>query len=328
MRRLGNSLPMRDNTPFFIVGAGRSGTTLLRLILAGHSRLHIPPETWFILPLVAELPLTGVLTQAQVERAVTVMTENYRWPDMQIAAEDLRASALALAAPALVDIIDIVYQRHLAASGKARFGDKTPIYLDIVPQLSVLYPGARFIHLIRDGRDVAISNIDVRWERYYQPQRFGWTRAMAKRREYAGSPLADRIMELRYEDLVSRPEETVRHVCDFLSEAFEPAMLDWRRLTNLVPDREKHIHGKLDQPLSSDSISVWRQRLTAPECFAIEACLYQDLLQAGYQLRFRAAAWRPLLQGCGWLLTTMGPLLRRGVPYLQRRHLLPQRIYL
>jgi hypothetical protein len=319
---------MPDNTPFFIIGAGRSGTTLLRLILAGHSRLDIPPETWFIQSLVRELPLTGELTPGQVDRAVTIMTDHYRWPDMEIAVDDLRRWVMDLPGPRLVDIINLVFCRHLASTGKSRFGDKTPVYIEIVPQLATLYPGAKFIHVIRDGRDVAISRIDVDWERYYERDRFAWTLAMAKHWECMASPYAGQMLEVRYEDLVSNPEGTVRQVCAFLDEEFEPAMLDWRALIELVPVRERQVHPKLGQQMSSDDIAVWRRRLSALECFAIEACLYQDLERLGYRLRFHGAMWRPLLSATGSLLGTLAPVLRRGVPYLQRRNLLPKHIYI
>src|SRR6202000_521244 len=154
-----------NDSPFFIVGSGRSGTTLLRLILCGHSRLHIPPETWYILYMVKELPVAGLLTPTQIERAITLMVDSYRWPDMSMTPHELRQEVQRLPRPRLVDIINIVYHRHLRASGKQRFGDNTPIYFKIVSQLIDLYPDAKFIHLIRDGRDVAISWIDLNYDR-------------------------------------------------------------------------------------------------------------------------------------------------------------------
>jgi hypothetical protein len=319
---------MVDNTPFFIVGAGRSGTTLLRLILAGHSRLHVPPETWFIRPLVEELPLTGPLTRDQVERAASLMVQDYRWPDMEITAEDLRLSAAELSDPSLVDIINIVYRRQLAASGKQRFGDKTPIYIHIIPQLLTLYPGAKFIHLIRDGRDVAISNIDVDWDRYYERANFEWTQAMERRRQYWDSPCQAQILEVRYEDLVSELETTVRRICAFLSESFEPAMLKWQHLTALVPHREHHIHHKLTQPIAGDAVAVWRRKLNALECFAIESCLHDDLRQLGYPLRYSSTLWRPLLHTTGRLFYAAAPFLGRGTRYLKRHNLLAKQAYI
>ena len=319
---------MHDNTPFFIIGAGRSGTTLLRLILAGHSRLYVTPETWFIDPLVHELPLTDPLSPAEVERAVSLIVEDYRWPDMEMAAGDLSQSARQIPQPRLVDIVNLVYAEHLARAGKSRCGDKTPIYIEIVPQLAALYPGAKFIHLIRDGRDVAISRIDAGWERYYEHSRFTWTQTMRWRRQYIHSPLASQILEVKYEDLVTTLEPTVRRICEFLAEDFEPAMLDWQHLLELVPTRERGIHDRLTQPVSRNAVAVWQTRLTALECFAIEACLHADLVQLGYQLRYRGTGWRPLLDITGWTLRTLAPLLRSGIPYLQRRNLLPTRMYI
>jgi hypothetical protein len=89
------------NAPFFIVGTGRSGTTLLRIILAGHSRIEIPPETWFIMPRIDRIPLTGRLTPAQVELAVAIMTTAYRRPDVQIEAGVFGTQARALQDPHL-----------------------------------------------------------------------------------------------------------------------------------------------------------------------------------------------------------------------------------
>jgi hypothetical protein len=318
---------MVDNAPFFIIGSGRSGTTLLRLILAGHSRLHIPPETWYILYLIEQLPVTDVLTTAQVERAVTIMAEDYRWPDMNISPEELRRRVATLNNPRLVDIINLVYQQHLEWSGKSRFGDKTPIYFKIVAELAAMYPGAKFIHLIRDGRDVAISWIDLNYDRYYEDS-FEWTMAMKSRKSFLHGPQSQQILEVRYEDLVTDLERTVRQICNFLGEEFEPAMLNWDGLRDLVPERERHIHGKLGQPLSRDAIAVWRRKLSAMECFAVEACLWRDLKQLGYPLRFAGTGWQPLLDVTGWMLRTSGPLLRLGIPFLQRRNLLRKRIYI
>jgi hypothetical protein len=318
---------MIDNTPFFIIGSGRSGTTLLRLILAGHSRLHIPPETWFVMYLVEELPLTDILSPAQVERAIAIMVEDYRWPDMNIASGDLCRWVAALKEPRLVDIINLVYQQHLEWSGKSRFGDKTPIYFKIVAELATMYPGAKFIHLIRDGRDVAISWIDLNYDRYYQ-ESFEWTMAMNSREKFIHGPHSRQILEVRYEDLITDVEKTVRQICSFLGEAFEPDMLKWAQLRDLVPERERHIHGKLGKPLSSHAIAVWQRKLSTLECFAMESCMWVDLQRLGYKLRFSGIAWRPLLCITGYLLRSVGPLLRRGIPYLQRRNLLRRKIYI
>jgi hypothetical protein len=317
---------MADQAPFFVVGAGRSGTTLLRLILTGHSRLHIPPETWFLRPLVQDFPLTEALTQPQVEGAIETMVRHERWPDMDLAADELRRRAGALRWPRLVDLIDLVYRHLREASGKPRLGDKTPHYFAIVPQLAALYPSAKFIHLIRDGRDVAISWIDAGWQRYYESG-FEWPAAMARLRvDRAAYP--GRVLEVRYEDLVRQPAEVTPRICAFLGEAFEPAMLDWRHRIDLVAARDRYLHAHLREPLSEDAIGVWRRRLSAAECFAMEACLHRELVQRNYKLRFATRAWRPVFRITAGALRILAPLLRRGIPYLQGRRMLPKNVYL
>jgi hypothetical protein len=317
---------MADEAPFFVIGAGRSGTTLLRLILTGHSRLHIPPETWFLQPLVRDFPLSGTLTQPQVERAIQTMVRHQRWPDLALSEDKLRRQAAALAQPRLVELIDLVYRHLRNASGKPRLGDKTPHYFAIVPDLATLYPAAKFIHLVRDGRDVAISWIDAGWERYYEPG-FEWPAAMAcLRRDSAAYP--GRVLEVRYEDLVREPEHVARCICDFLGEAFEQGMLDWRERTEMVASRDRHLHTRLQQPLSDDAVAVWRDRLSPVECLAIEACLHRELALHGYGLRFSAPGWAPLFRLVAGALRALAPLLRRGIPYLQKRGMLPRNMYL
>ncbi len=315
------------DAPFFIVGAGRSGTTLLRLMLSGHSRLHIPNETWFVRPLVERLPLTGGLSRPQVADAIAIMTGHERWPDMAFPAEVLRREALALTEPCLADVIDLVYHRFGAASGKPRIGDKTPHYFMILPQLATLYPQARFIHLIRDGRDVAMSWIDAGWNRYHERD-FEWTRTMRLRPVYAASSLAPSICEIRYEALIAQSERSLRQICGFLREDFEPAMLDWRVRVDQVAERDRHLHGKLVRPLAAEAIAPWRHKLAAWECFAIESCLGRELQSLDYRLRFAARTWRPVLTLTGALLRLASPALRRGIPVLQRCRMLPRRPYL
>lgn len=320
---------MSSSAPFFIVGCGRSGTTLLRLILSGHSRIHILPETWFVEPLVRQLPLTEPLTSAQVQSAIAIVTGHYRWPDMDIGAEDFKAWAMTLDAPRLVDLVNLVYRHHLEKSGKARFGDKTPPYIGIVPELAVLYPDAKFIHLIRDGRDVAISFIEADFEdRCYDGERFEWLRAIHKGLAYRDLPLSRHLLEVRYEDLVLNLESTIRGICDFLGETFEPAMLDWQPNVNMVPERERHIHTKLDRPISSETVGAWEKKLSGFECFVMEACLRKELTALGYRLRFGAAQWRPLLAISAFFLRGMAPLLDRAIPYLQRRDYLSKKVYI
>lgn len=319
---------MAADSPFFIVGSGRSGTTLLRLLLCSHSQIHIPPETWFVQPLAEQFSLTDALSFDDMQKAVRIITSHYRWADMQMDAAEFEQEVSALKSPKLVDILNVFYGRQLKIAGKNRFGDKTPPYIKIVPELVVLYPDAKFIHLIRDGRDVAISFIEAGFDdpgcRCYDGNRFEWTSAIRKGLSYRKSQYAPRLLEVRYEDLVADVEGTLRRICQFVEVPFEMQMLQRQPASDAVPARERHIHGKLDQPISSDFIATWRRKLSALECFVMEACLREDLQTLGYQLRFRSDLWRPLLAVSGAALFLASPFLDRALPYLRNRGLLPK----
>jgi hypothetical protein len=192
---------------------------------------------------------------------------------MATPAANLHDWALTLEGLAFVDIIALVYPHHLKMVEKQRFGDKTPIYYEIVAQLTELYPGAKLIHLVRDGRDGTISFIDVGRDHYYQRAEFEWARAMGYQCRNLAFHYADQIIEVKYEDLATNP------VCEFLGKAFSRPSLDWRQLTVLVPARERHAHSKLSCPLPADASRASHIKRSPLECFVVKACLHTDLEQ-------------------------------------------------
>jgi hypothetical protein len=131
---------------------------------------------------------------------------------------------------------------------------------------------------------------------------------MRWREQYANKPFAGQILEVKFEDLVVDLEPTVRRICRFLAEEFEPAMLEWQHLVELVPPRERGIDARVTRPVSDDAIAVWRTRLTTSECFAIESCRNKDPEQLGYRLRYRSPAWRLPLTVAGRPLRALAPL--------------------
>lgn len=286
-----------NSEAFFIVGSGRSGTTLLRMILGAHSRLSIPPETWYFNKMQDLVELDRPLLPQEVERAVRIMTGHYRWPDLEFSADEFRSKVAALTSPFLRDVVELVYLEHLKRSGKRRWGDKTPGYIELVPQLAHLFPGARFIHVVRDGRDVAKSFQVRRWSGHWLHRNAEeWLTAMKFARRWLGSPYARQFLEVRYEDLVLNPERETRRICDFLGEEFEPQMLSWQRdIENRVPTREAHIHEKLAQAPSGEDVGRWKREMSAREVLVCEAYMGPYLQAHGYELRYRSALWKPLL---------------------------------
>ncbi|HEX3754219.1 MAG TPA: sulfotransferase [Rhizomicrobium sp.] len=311
-----------NNAPFFIVGSGRSGSTWLRMMLASHSRLAIPPETWFLNRMPDLLELGRPLTSKEAERALDIMTGHYRWPDFQIDASAFRRQVAQLARPHLREIVELVYAKHVERDGKRRWGDKTPGYIALAPQLVRLFPGAKFIHLFRDGRDVAKSFQSKRWNgRWLHDNTQEWNEAMDFNLRWSRTELAKHFLQVRYEDLVLDTEATMRRICDFLEEQFEPAMLTWQeKVDDLVPGREAAIHERLKDIPSATDTYRWKREMTAREILVSEAFMGRHLRAHGYELHFSSPAWNPLLFLTRWYclraLPALGLCLRtlRGLP--------------
>ena len=308
--------------PFFIVGAGRSGSTLLRLMLASHSRIAIPPETWFLLPLVERLPIDRDLSGAELHQAIAIMTSHYRWPDMQISADELRECAARLPSAGIGDLARIVYDIHLRRTGKVRWADKTPPYIRILPQLATLFPGARFICLVRDGRDVAKSFQSLMiYGKTIRQNTIEWLEANRWERKWLASAQADSMLRVRYEDLVVDPESVLRAICAFIGEQFEPHMLTWQEsVERLVPERERHVHEKLTRRTRHEDVARWEHSMSSAELFMAEAFMGRDLQRLGYERRLRAPLWRPLFWAARAYFDFLLPLNPIGVlPALARK---------
>src|SRR4029434_6926754 len=135
----------------FIVGVPRSGTTLLRIMLDAHPQLAIPPETGFLSRLV-RLPWLWAAGLGR-RRLLTIITRAESWPDFHLDAHALAEALDAVKPFTLADGLRAFYRLYAARFNKSLWGDKTPLYGRHAYSIARLLPEARFIHLIRDGRD-------------------------------------------------------------------------------------------------------------------------------------------------------------------------------
>jgi hypothetical protein len=177
--------------------------------------------------------------------------ESPAWPDFGIDAQELRHGLHEAGVGDAAEAVRCFYRLYARAQGKPRFGDKTPLYCEHIAPISRLLPEARFIHVIRDGRDVALS-LRKTW--------FAPARDMATLARYwcglvhaartAGSGLPT-YLEVRYEDLVCQPTRELERVCRFVALPFDEAMNQyWER----TPARLRE-HGTRRRPDGSVLVS-------------------------------------------------------------------------
>jgi hypothetical protein len=219
------SAPARVPPPTpFIVGVGRSGTTLLRMMLDSHPELSIPPETNFFRALRKGLPgqrdPRGFFLK-------TVAVAQQR-SDFGFTTAELERRVRAIQPFDLASALRALYLLYASRFGKKRWGDKTPTNLPEMEMIQRVLPEARFIHVVRDGRDVALSLKEV----WFGPDTFrecaeAWVWAIEQARRQR--PALRHYVEVRFETLVREPETTLREVCGFLDLPWAPSMLAYHQ---------------------------------------------------------------------------------------------------
>jgi hypothetical protein len=205
-------MSQRARAPIFIVGCQRSGTTLLRLILDSHPAISCGPETRF-------LPDLARITTSDWKRISRYGFDRDYWLGR------------------VAEFFGGFQDDYARARGKSRWADKTPMYALSIGYLDELFPQCQIVHVIRDGRDVVASH----------RQHWGYQsalRAVPKWPHYvrtarqAGTVLpSDRYFEVRYEDMVTRSEQTLRTLFSWLGENWDPSVLDFDRRPHDVGDR-------------------------------------------------------------------------------------------
>jgi hypothetical protein len=225
-----------------IVGAPRSGTTLLRLMLDAHSELAIPPETGF-LSAAEKLSAKGdKLHERFLDGIVNHAGPLSSWPDFEVSTTEFKAALDEIEPFNISDGYRAFYRLYAARHGKLRWGDKTPSYCHYLEAIRRVLPEARFIHIIRDGRDAALSLrrmwFSPGWE--IETQAAYWRGCvLAARRAGCGR---DDYLEVRYEDLVLNTRETLERICSHVDLTYEDEMLNYHKR---APERLKEHKGRL-----------------------------------------------------------------------------------
>jgi hypothetical protein len=304
-----------------VLGVRRSGTTLLRVMLDRHSELAVPDESYFV-PQLADRHLRRVEPDEFVDdlRRVDTLAE---W---DVPLDEVRAR-LTPQMP-VGAAIATVFAVYAAERGKSRWGDKTPMYMQNLRLLERLFPDARFVHLIRDGRDAALSFLSMpkglMTETWMQPRDVAtfacqWRSEVAAAQRLGRRVGSERYLEVRYEDLVGDVEAALRRISAFAHLPYEPAMADY---AGQVDVSAKPHQQSLRQPPTA-GLRDWRLQMSPDDVGAFEQVAGDLLGKLGYETHERPdAAGRIKRAAYGakagaWRAASFG--LRRS-PLWRRRH--------
>jgi hypothetical protein len=304
-----------------VIGVRRSGTTLLRVMLDRHSELAVPDESYFV-PQLADRHLRRVDPDEFVDdlRRIDTLAE---WG---VPLEKVRAR-LTDRMP-IGTAIGTVYAVYAEERGKARWGDKTPMYMQNLRLLERLFPDGLFVHLIRDGRDAAMSFLSMpkglMTEAWMQPRDVAafasqW-RAEVKAAQRLGRRVGDqRYLEVRYEDLVGDVEPVLRRISAFARLPYEPAMVDYAG--NVDVSTKPHQQSLRRPPTAG--LRDWRLQMSPEDVEAFDRVAGDLLDELGYESHERPGAAGRLrrasygARAAAWRAASFG--LRRS-PLWRRRH--------
>ncbi|MGH3146281.1 MAG: sulfotransferase family protein [Rubrobacter sp.] len=282
------------NPYLFMVGCPRSGTTLLRRLMDAHPLVAVVDETRWIAGFYerrAGLTPEGMVTPKLVSR----LLDYDRFAKIGVGREDLE-NLLASGEPiSYASFVSGIFDLYGQARGKRLVGDKTPRYARKVPTLHGLWPEAKFVHLIRDGRDVCLSILN--WKKSQRSiGRFEswradpvtttalwWELHLSLARE-DGAPLGPGLYhEVRYESVVARPGEECERLCGFLGIPYDDAMLRFHE------GRERSSPGldakKAWRPVTG-GLRHWRSQMPAADVERFEAAAGGLLEDLGYERFF------------------------------------------
>jgi Sulfotransferase family len=311
--------------PLIVLGVRRSGTTLLRVMLDRSPQLAVPDESYFLPQLAHRHGDRPNLDEFQDDlRRLPTLRE---W---ELSPEDVRARLRP--GMTLGQAVGAVYETYAAQRGKTRWGDKTPMYMQYLPLLERLFPDARYVHLIRDGRDAALSFLQMpegvvtkTWAHPRDAAGFAcqWRTEVAAARALGRRVGPERYLELRYEELVEDPDRELRRTCTFAELPFEREMLAYAG--NVDVSHKPHQQSLKRPP--TPGLRDWRNAMSPDDAAAFQEIAADLLANLGYPLaddapreptargRRRLASYRALT--AAWRASAYA--LQRS-PLWRRRH--------
>jgi len=287
-----NDYPTSKCKHVFVSGPPRAGTTLLRFVLSAHPKITITPETRFIQQLFAKgLAPQKRLSQDAMASVVQLMRFDAKlssWPAFDL--DDFLDNLSTHRGMTVGQLLDHLFQTFAEQtnSGTDYLGNKKGLYAQgYGPYTKQVFPDAKFVYIVRDPRDVTrsvVKNLSGYSSVEAAATCSDRNRHMIRMREL----FPDDVLVVRYEDLISEPEQVCRSMCDFLGIPFDEQMLtfykmnrDGSRLIGVTKD----IHQHTTTPFNPNLIGQWKKKrcFTAKELQTIEAIARDYMNRYGYE---------------------------------------------
>lgn len=272
---------------FCILGNPRSGTTLLRLMLSAHSKVIVPPEAGFAVWLYESWQ--GEFTCSLYVEKLLQTKKIESW---NINKKELLAFLNNNNVNDLKEAILYTYKYYGSLAGAEVIGDKNNFYLNHVNTLKVINPNMSYIHIIRDGRDVACSYLELMKKNYtseYAPKLTTKISEIANEWKLNNQLISNNLKGLnsitvRLEDLIENPSKELAKICGLLELEYEEVMLKYySQAENFEPVEYDQWKEKNKKPLSNDNYK-YKRKLTAEQITEFNQIAKKVIHKYGYEL--------------------------------------------
>jgi Sulfotransferase family len=287
-RRAVVSAESSDRNPYlFVVGCPRSGTTLLQRMLDHHPRLAVANDSHFIPRAVEDV---AVGTDPPLTSELVEWVRTYR-RFYRLDLPDAAVQKAARESSTYREFVSALYYEYGRLRGKPLAGEKTPGYVRHLPRLHALFPWARTIHIIRDGRDVYLSTINwgsaskiarrfSSWDEDPVTAVALWWELKVRLGREDGGPLGSELyQEVRYESLVSHPEQELAALCEFLGLSYDDAMLRFHEGRQRA---KPGLDAKKAWLPATPGLRDWRSQMPSEDIERFEAAAGELLDELGY----------------------------------------------
>lgn len=254
---------------FFIVGTQRSGTTLLRLILNAHSQITVPRESFFLMPLLKKKYINNFISGSTLKNFHDYISSKPEFQSTYVEGHygEIFLHLFQREKITLRELLDEIFSSYCCSEGKSIWGNKTPSFFRKIDILFCLFPEAKFIHIVRDGRDVFDS-----WRKMNPTNStinnvafvaLDWCYKLFKIEKSFKKIPANNRLTIRYEDLLNTPEKIIESICSLLEVNCEANMLDFYKSSHkhTIPHHSELIF----KPLDKKNVDKWKKNLTPRE---------------------------------------------------------------
>jgi hypothetical protein len=276
--------------PIFVIGAPRSGTTLIMAMIGNHSRIAVPEVGWLFPRFYPYLYSYGDITKEENLRTLAeemIFSLNKPFWGMKVNPRTIVDEILdRIKERSFAGIYCAMHELYAERNGnKPRWGQKTPNNAFFIGPIMECFPNAQFIFIVRDGRDMCTDFL----ESSFGPNNIFcaaeyWTLVQNAVKPWRDKLNSDQWLDIKYEDLVREPQTVLSKVCDFLGETYEPSMLDFWKSDIAKTRGENPDHKPLASPVSDKYVGIYKRLLSLRDQQIFAAVAGKEMEEAGYSV--------------------------------------------